>query len=133
MIIFLAKCINPVFASAKDGERTSQLRYYSEGQGIKDRARGIVRRSRLAREVRLMEVEQRKFSNNFGNPWSSKRRHGTPDSLPSVVFQQRFFPRRRRFRAVNERRKLRYAFHRNTANAARTRLERPRGVSRLSN
>lgn len=55
MVIFLAKCINPVFASAKDGERTSQLRYYSEGQGIKDGARGTVRRSRLAREGRTVD------------------------------------------------------------------------------
>ena len=41
-------------------------------------------------------------------------------SLPSFVVVDVSVPR-------NERRKLRYAFHRNTANAARTRLEQPRG------
>ena len=90
--------------------------------GIKDDARGIVRRFRSTREGGWDPpslIEQRKFPANFGNPWSSKRRVGTLDSLPSVVFQQRFssfffsvffffhplpsFVRRRRFRAANER------------------------------
>lgn len=114
-------------ASVKSVVRESQLKYYSEGEELKTAPaelkcdpfgeRETDSRQSQNKENPRITLEIRRVRSVA----AERRTHYHPSYFNGGFFH------RRRFRAANERRKLRYAFHRNTANAAGTRLESPRG------